>query len=430
MATQYRFQGLTIQSHYFTVPLEHAKPNGETIRVFGREVVATSRENDPMPWLVFLQGGPGFGAPRPEANQGWLKRALQEYRVLLLDQRGTGLSTPVTHQTLARFTSPAEMADYLKHFRADAIVQDAELIRKQLVGEQTPWSVLGQSYGGFCAVHYLSAAPQGLREVYLTGGLPSLLRPADDVYRATYQRVKSKNELFYTRYPEDEALAQAVVKTLMARNINLPGGGALSPRRFQQLGMGFGASGSFEELHYLLESAFVNGAHNKEISYGFLRAVENMQPFDTNPIYAILHESIYCQEAASNWSAERVRSGYPEFELSPDQRILFTGEMVYPWMFDEYAYLKPLKEAAHILAEYDGWSRLYDISVLQANTVPSAAAIYYNDMYVERLYSEETARDIRGIKTWVTSEYEHNGLRADGEKVFGHLIALLRGEID
>jgi hypothetical protein len=49
-------------------------------------------------------------------------------------------------------------------------------------------------------------------------------------------------------------------------------------------------------------------------------------------------------------------------------------------------------------------------------------------MYVERQYSEETARNIRDLKTWVTSEYEHNGLRANGEKVLGHLMALLRGE--
>jgi pimeloyl-ACP methyl ester carboxylesterase len=427
MSTTYRFHGLTTHPHFFTVPLDHAKTNGETIRVFGREVVATARENDALPWLVFLQGGPGFGAPRPEDNSGWLKRALQEYRVLLLDQRGTGLSTPVTHQTMARFTSPAEMVDYLKHFRADSIVQDAELIRKQLAGEQTHWSILGQSYGGFCAVHYLSAAPQALREVYITGGLPSLYRPAEDVYRATYKRVKEKNEVFYTRYPEDEVRVQEIIKVLTSQNITLPGGGMLSPRRFQQLGLGFGASDGFEQLHYLLENAFVEGT--QELSYTFLRGVEDLQSFDTNPIFAILHESIHCQEAASNWAAERVRSEYPEFELSPSRRALFTGEMIYPWMFDEYAYLQPLKEAAQLLAEYQGWPRLYDIPTLQANTVPCAASIYYNDMYVERTYSEETARTIRGIKTWVTSEYEHNALRADGEKVLGHLMALLRGEI-
>lgn len=28
--------------------------------------------------------------------------------------------------------------------------------------------------------------------------------------------------------------------------------------------------------------------------------------WDTNPLYAIMHESIYCQGAASNWAAERV----------------------------------------------------------------------------------------------------------------------------
>ena len=27
----------------------------------------------------------------------------------------------------------------------------------------------------------------------------------------------------------------------------------------------------------------------------------------TNPLYALLHESIYCQGAASNWAAHRVR---------------------------------------------------------------------------------------------------------------------------
>ena len=290
MPSIHRFHGLTTRPHVFTVPLDHNKPNGETITVFGREVVSTSRENDALPWLVFLQGGPGFGSPRPEDNSGWLKRALQEYRVLLLDQRGTGLSTPVTHQTLAHFASPAEMADYLKHFRADAIVQDAELIRKQLAGQQTRWSVLGQSYGGFCAVHYLSAAPHGLREVYITGGLPSIYRPADDVYRATYKRVKDKNELFYARYPEDEVRVQEIIKTLMGQKVILPGGGLLSPRRFQQLGLGFGASDGFEQIHYLLENAFIESPQGPELSYAFLRGVENLQSFDTNPIFAILHE--------------------------------------------------------------------------------------------------------------------------------------------
>src|SRR5690606_39706746 len=49
------------------------------------------------PYLVYLQGGPGSEAPRPldASNPPWLPRALREHRVIMLDQRGTGRSTPV-----------------------------------------------------------------------------------------------------------------------------------------------------------------------------------------------------------------------------------------------------------------------------------------------------------------------------------------------
>jgi hypothetical protein len=103
--------------------------------------------------------------------------------------------------------------------------------------------------------------------------------------------------------------------------------------------------------------------------------------------------------------------------------------MVYPWMFDEFEYLRPLQEAAEILAAYDGWPRLYDVDALEANTAPCAAAVYYDDMYVERTFSEQTAGYIQGIKLWVTNEYEHNALRADGETVLGRLLDMLHGEM-
>jgi hypothetical protein len=40
-----------------------------------------------------------------------------------------------------------------------------------------------------------------------------------------------------------------------------------------------------------------------------------------------------------------------------------------------------------------------------------------------------TAQAIRGLQTWVTSEYEHNGLRSSGGAVLGRLIGMVRGEI-
>jgi hypothetical protein len=54
---------------------------------------------------------------------------------------------------------------------------------------------------------------------------------------------------------------------------------------------------------------------------------------------------------------------------------------------------------------------------------------YYNDMYVERTFSEQTASDIRGLKLWVTSEYEHDGLRADGEHILDRLLGMVHGEV-
>ena len=420
----HRLPGLVLTDHEFSVPLDHSRPDGETIVLFAREVAAPDKHDAKLPWLVFMQGGPGFGAPRPDSSSGWLNRALKEYHVLLLDARGTGLSSPVNHQSLAQFGSPQAQADYLKHFRADAIVKDAEWIRHELNGGEK-WSVLGQSFGGFCAVHYLSSAPEGLREVFITGGLPPLDRTADDVYRSTYRRVIDKNRLYYERYPEDVGRAHRIAAHLANREVFLPDGERLSPRRFQQLGFAFGMSYGFEQVHYLLEEAFVSGAHGIEINDSFLRNFENQQPFETNPIFAILHEPIYCQREASRWSAQRVRAEYPDFEIAPDRPVYFTGEMIYPWMFEEYRHLRALKGAAEILAAFEGWPALYDKQSLRNNSVPCAAVIYANDMYVERTFSEETAQAINGMRIWLTNEYEHNGLRSYGETVLGRLLDML-----
>lgn len=185
MPTSHRIPGLVLTDLEFDVPLDRSRPHGERITVFGRAVVAADKERDELPWLVFFQGGPGFASPRPLERSGWLKRALQDYRVFLLDQRGTGRSTPVTFQTLARLGSPQAQADYLTHFRADAIVRDAEWIRRELLGADARWSALGQSFGGFCVTHYLSAFPDALEEDVITGGLPPLDRCVDDVPSAT-----------------------------------------------------------------------------------------------------------------------------------------------------------------------------------------------------------------------------------------------------
>lgn len=56
--------------------------------------------------------------------------------------------------------------------------------------------------------------------------------------------------------------------------------------------------------------------------------------------------------------------------------MLFTGEMVYPWMCEDFAALKPLKGAANLLAAKPDWGNLYHVEVLQQNKVPTAAVTY------------------------------------------------------
>src|SRR5215467_3775971 len=127
MTVCYRVPGAIFTEREHVVPLVHGAPDGRTLTVFTREVAAPGGLD--RPYLVFLQGGPGFEATRPTSPpSGWMKRALADYRVLLLDQRGTGRSSPVGSQLPG--ATPAAQAEYLTHFRADAIVRDAEQIRR------------------------------------------------------------------------------------------------------------------------------------------------------------------------------------------------------------------------------------------------------------------------------------------------------------
>lgn len=416
--------GLVTRDLFFDVPLDYAQPD-KKIRVFARELTRPDLLGRDLPYLVFLQGGPGFGAPRPMGPGGWIGRALSDYRVLMLDQRGTGRSTPLTAQFLKGMTREAQAA-YTLQFRADNIVRDAEAIRKEL-SPNRPWSILGQSYGGFCSFTYLSIAPEGLKEAFVTGGVPSLSRPTDDIYRSCYPRVIDKNRRYFARYPGDRARVNEIVAHLAANRVEMPGGGVLTPRRFLQAGIAFGMSDGFETVHYLIEDAFIALADgSRALDQNFLVRFEHAQAFDTNPIYTLLHEGCYAQGGATNWSAQRMLSEFPEFNA---KEALFTGEMVYPWMFDDYAGLAPLKDAAEIIARHAHWSALYDPAVLSRNTVPTACAVYDDDMYVPREFGEETARDVPNVRLWITNEYEHNGLRADGAKILDRLIGMVRGMV-
>lgn len=390
MKSDLTFAGLKAIKHSFSLPLDYAKPDGKQITVFARELVSPDNRDKQLPYLVFFQGGPGFGAIRPAANGGWIKRALQEFRVLLLDQRGTGLSTPVSYLSLNHMDSE-QQAQYLTNFRADSIIKDAEAIRAQLSPDKK-WSILGQSFGGFCVLKYLNDAPEGLSEAYITGGIPSLTRHADEVYQATYKRVLAKNQDFFKRFSDAQTLITQLAEHISNNEIRIATGERLTVEMLQLLGINIGMEQGPESVYYLLEQALIETESGTQVNPLFLAQFCQLLDFNTNPIFALLHESIYCQthaskgevstSSASNWSAQRIRGQYDEFNYESGKPFLFTGEMVYPWFFEQFTNLKPLKHAANLLAQKSDWSQLYDLDTLANNQVPVAAAIYSEDMFV------------------------------------------------
>lgn len=410
--------------HSFTVPLDHADPGGPTLQIFAREVADPGRADDDLPWLLYLEGGPGGKSPRPAAGSpGWLSGALKTHRVLLLDQRGTGRSTPVTAKAAARLTDPGRLAAYLAHFRADSIVADAELIRRQLRGER-PWETLGQSYGGFVTLTYLSHAPEGLTACYVAGGLPGLTATADDVYARTYPRVHDRVLEYYDRYPDDATLLRRVADRLATDHVRLPDGDRLTVRRLRTLGLALGMGDGFERVHWLLDEAL---DERGELTDTFLHQVMGLTGFTDNPLFAVLQETLYGQGAGpAGWAASRALTAFPAF-AEDAETLLLTGEMIYPWMFEDIRTLRPFAQAVDLLARRTDWPPLYDTGRLAANEIPLAAVVYHDDMYVDAGLSLRTTRQVGATRVWVTNEWEHDGLTRSGGRVLARLMDLVAG---
>ncbi|MFC6156294.1 alpha/beta fold hydrolase [Kribbella jiaozuonensis] len=414
--TSYTIPGMHVREHTVDVPVDWSNP-GETITVFARELVDPTRKDEDLPCLLFLQGGPGGRGPRPIGVTGWIGQALKKYRVVLMDQRGTGRSTPVTRRRIAAM-SAEEGADYLACLRADSIIADAEHLRKTVFGAK-PWSTLGQSYGGFLTLTYLSKAPEGLTACYVTGGLASIDPSAAEVYRRTYPRVEAKNREFYQRYPHNVERVGAIADKLAADDVRLPDGDRLTVRRFQTLGIAFGMKPGYERIHWLIDEAF----DGDELSDTFLGQALDLSSYLEEPLFAALQESIYGSgEGATGWAADAERARRPEF--AEDARpLLFTGEMMYPWMFEEIRGLRPFQGAVELMAQRPSWPELYDLDRLAANDVPVAAAVYFDDMYVDSGLQLDTAGRVGNLQAWVTNEYEHDGLGTD--RVFERLTELV-----
>jgi len=493
---------VVVTEHKISVPLDYDGSNQERIDVY---FTIVEKVNDEQPWtaladlpptkraqayvanarmenadsmVLYLQGGPGFGAPTPivslslAANGSWGAKALESYsRLVLMDQRGTGRSSPLSRQTLEMHfpglldenddKTTQEVAEYLTLFRADSIVQDAEEIRDSLllpydkVDDMTgrPWGcALGQSFGGFCMLSYLSLVKDAPRICLLTGGIAPILTSTDEVYRCLWMRVRERSLQYYSMYPGDVAQVKKIVRLLLDSPVSLPGGGTLTARRFLQIGISLGGSPSaFASLHDLISCAFVDAPNGQEaVSMTFLKALESMQAFDNHPIYFWLHESIYAdgtKHPPTEWTAhrqyEKLCNEREEFDfhktcVSETMPVLFFGEMVFPWMAEDFAGLNSpsLRKVAEAIAVKSDWKPLYDLqrmkAALSSGQSRAAAAVYFDDMYVDFNACHDAFKvggPLDKCKVWITNEYQHSGLRDAGSSVFEKLHGMAKGNV-
>lgn len=163
---------------------------------------------------------------------------------------------------------------------------------------------------------------------------------------------------------QDIEIVWKIVKHLASQpkgGVRLPSGSLLSPRCFQLLGYAcLGFAGGFDRLHFLLEMAWDTCAED-ELSYRFLKVrhmrfiicgfrcdiwstrtlrgnsyslpvlnlveyqtlkgYDSWMVWETNPLFVLLHESIYTQGGQTNWSADRMRKEHFCSQFDPLEAI-------------------------------------------------------------------------------------------------------------
>lgn len=335
--------------------------------------------------------------------------------------------------TAAGADTARSQADFLKRHLASSIVRDFEYLRLVGFGGK-PWVTLGQSYGGFLTLSYLSLFPEGVAASFTCGGIPHVPASASEVYAHTFPRMAAKTQQYYDRYPADVERVATLADTLEEQKPVLPDGSPMTVERLQLMGSDFGMKPSFERMHWIIDHAFVDGdgtlACGASVSDSFLMRAFERTNTRTNPLYWTLQEFIYADGDTMpiRWAAAEEKARRAEFDTLA-RPLMFTGEAMFPWMFEQMPELKPFKPAMDLLMEDTSWDKIYDPQRLACNEVPLQAAVYFDDMYVDSGMQLDTLDRVGNSHAWVTNEFEHDGLH--GSVVFKHLFdeALNRGDL-
>ena len=338
-----------------TVPLDWATPDAGTdprLRPRGRRPAPDERG---AAAARLPAGRPGRQVAAPVPGDGWIARRSRRIRVMLLDQRGTGRSTRVQSGDRARSSIGRRMPrDYLLHFRADSIVADPESSAHHGLWRSAVGRPLGQSYGGFITLTL---------PVACAGGLCCLLRrrrprqhpavDADEVYRRTYPRVAGKTRRVLRALPARPRTGSARV----ADHLAAP---RCAPARRRPAHGAPACRPSASTSAWARDSSGCTGCSTRRSPTSAPRAALTTASWPRSwPRHQLRRQPPLRRDAGEHLRSRR--RGHPlgrraragsgiRNSTRPHGRCCFTGEMMYPWMFDEIRSLRPFKAAAEALA--------------------------------------------------------------------------------
>ena len=176
-------------------PLDPENPKSEPLELFVAKLKATSPTplNDP---LLIINGGPGGSSIDllvDLASLNFFQKILNKRDIIVLDQRGTGRSSPlhcdelvdnqlqIENKDVKLLTKKclAELSFDPKYFSTAAAIKDIEALKTQL--GYSAMNIYGVSYGTRVSVEYARLYPGSVRSLILDGVVPPTLALGPDV---------------------------------------------------------------------------------------------------------------------------------------------------------------------------------------------------------------------------------------------------------
>jgi pimeloyl-ACP methyl ester carboxylesterase len=216
------------------VPEDRGKPDGRKIRIFAAVLPANTLTPKLDPLLI-IAGGPGQAASTLAPFASRLNEVRRARDIVLIDQRGTGRSSPLNCKAFeprdddALETDPVPRAKACaEELRAQGVdaaqytttawIADLEAMRDALGYAQ--WNLWGGSYGTRVAQEYLRRHPDRVRTATLDAVVPPSMISTLDVWRtrqATYDavlRACTQSTSCSGRHPDPAALLAAIATAL------------------------------------------------------------------------------------------------------------------------------------------------------------------------------------------------------------------------